>query len=54
MSKYTLATKVSRELKKINREIDLKILRGESYRREARRHKSLLSLRKSFSLISIF
>ncbi|MBP7006703.1 MAG: hypothetical protein QG644_65 [Patescibacteria group bacterium] len=33
---------IERELQKINQEIDLKILRGEDYRKEARDHKLLL------------
>ena len=33
---------VERQLDKINKEIDLKIIRGEEYLREAREHKMLL------------
>jgi hypothetical protein len=33
---------IERELERINRVIDLKILRGEEYRKEARDHKLLL------------
>ena len=33
---------IEREIQKINKRIDLKILRGEDYKREARDHKLLL------------
>lgn len=43
MSKYKIVTTIQKELAKINERIDMKILRGESYRQEARQHKALLS-----------
>jgi hypothetical protein len=43
MTKHIAAIALQEELKKINKEIDVKIIRGKSYSREARRHKSLLS-----------
>jgi hypothetical protein len=59
MSKYNVASALQKELRKINQEIDQKIISGRSYYREARRHKSLLSQlsrvrRGSFSLLSFF
>lgn len=42
MSKYELRKTVQRQLKELNWKIDMKILRGISYREEARRHKILL------------
>jgi hypothetical protein len=43
MSKYRLSKIVQAEINKLNQEIDLKIIRGQSYKKEARRHKFLLS-----------
>ena len=43
MSKITLEKTIRAELHKINDIIDLKILKGLSYRREALRHRFLLS-----------
>lgn len=43
MSKNQFKHNVDRELKKLNETIDMKILRGVSYRYEARKHKALLS-----------
>ncbi len=43
MSKYILEKNIKSELKKINDVIDLKIVRGISYRREALRHRFLLN-----------
>ena len=42
MSK-TLINTIHAELDRINEAIDLKIIRGQSYAKEARRHKFLLS-----------
>lgn len=42
MSK-TLINTIHTELDRINETIDLKIIRGQSYSKEARRHKFLLS-----------
>ncbi len=43
MSKITLANNIRKEIKKLNREIDMKIIKGLPYRAEARRHKFLVS-----------
>lgn len=43
MSKSQLRTFIEQELDKLNQRIDLKILEGESFRRDAARHKLLLS-----------
>ncbi len=43
MSKYQTLSTIHKELKKINTQIDHKILKGVSYNREARVHKALLS-----------
>ena len=42
MSQAQYLKMLEREIQKINRKIDLKILAGESYRKEARDHKLLL------------
>ena len=41
MSKYTLIKTIQMELEKINQDIDLKIIKGYNYKKEARRHKFL-------------
>ncbi len=43
MSKQKLITTIHTELEKINEQIDLKIIQGLEYKREARRHKFLVS-----------
>ena len=43
MSKYQILSTIHKELKKVNNEIDYKILRGVAYNREARIHKALLA-----------
>jgi hypothetical protein len=43
MSKYRLSKIIQAEINKLNEEIDLRIIRGLSYKTEARRHKFLLS-----------
>ena len=43
MSKKKLFHAVSRELAKINEQIDNKIIKGVSYRQDATRHKMLMS-----------
>jgi hypothetical protein len=43
MSKITLAHNLRKEIKKLNREIDMKIIKGLPYKAEARRHKFLVS-----------
>jgi len=42
MSQKQYLKSVEREIQKINQKIDLKIIRGEDYSREARDHKLLL------------
>jgi len=42
MSQREYLKTVEKEIQRINRIIDLKILRGEEYKREARDHKLLL------------
>jgi hypothetical protein len=42
MSKIVLEKNIQAELKRINDIIDLKIIKGESYKREALRHRFLL------------
>jgi hypothetical protein len=41
MSKHQIVRELRREISKLNRIIDLAIIRGVSYRDEARRHKFL-------------
>jgi len=43
MSKYRLSKIVQAEINKLNQIIDLKIIKGESYKKESRRHKFLIS-----------
>jgi hypothetical protein len=43
MSNIILEKKIREELKKVNDIIDMKILRGLSYKREALRHRFLLN-----------
>lgn len=43
MSKIRTIYKISREIKKLNHDIDLKIIKGLPYRAEARRHRFLAS-----------
>jgi hypothetical protein len=43
MSKHQIVKELRREISKLNRIIDLAIIRGVSYRDEARRHKFLVS-----------
>jgi hypothetical protein len=43
MSKHKIVSKIYKELKKVNEDIDQRILEGRSYRKEARYHRSLLS-----------
>lgn len=42
MSKNKLIKTIQNQIEKINDTIDIKIIRGESYRKEALRHKFLL------------
>lgn len=41
MSRYTLIKEIQMELERLNSIIDLKIIRGASYRRESQRHRFL-------------
>ncbi len=43
MNKYTSQKFIAEELKKINKVIDLKIIRGESYKKESARHRALIA-----------
>jgi hypothetical protein len=43
MSKQQAIRVIRSEIARLNQQIDLKIIRGVSYRREALRHKSLMS-----------
>lgn len=43
MSKSQIKSAIEGELRRLNETIDMKIVRGLSYREEARRHKALLS-----------
>jgi DNA polymerase elongation subunit (family B) len=43
MSKIKLVHNLRKEIKKLNSEIDLKIIKGLPYKAEARRHKFLVS-----------
>jgi hypothetical protein len=62
MRKMTIMFAIRRELNSINKRIDFKIIKGESYERESRKHKNLMlqlrrleseaSLARTFSLAS--
>ena len=43
MSEMQSYTKLKKEIKKLNKNIDLKIIKGLPYKAEARRHKFLVS-----------
>ena len=49
MSSNTFKKAIERELQKLNEEIDNKIVKGISYIKESRRHKSLLKQLDHFS-----
>lgn len=44
MSKKTLLRTISEELEYINQKIDMKVIKGVSYKAEAKRHKLLVSM----------
>ena len=44
MSKEKLITTLSREIAELNEQIDMKVIRGISYKNESRRHKLLVSM----------
>mgnify|MGYP007002413928 CR=1 FL=1 len=62
MRKMTLMFAIRREINSLNKRIDLKIVRGESYEKESRKHKNLMlqlrrleseaSLARTFALAS--
>ena len=54
MSKFILEKKIQTELKKINSIIDVKIIEGVSYRREALRHRFLLNRLSDLHRLSKF
>ena len=66
MSSHTFKKTIESELRKLNEDIDVKIVKGLSYIKESRRHKFLLKqlnsfsrhnnswLQKSFNLVSTF
>lgn len=54
MSKFILEKKIQAELRKINDVIDLKIVKGVSYRREALRHRFLLNRLSDLHRLSRF
>jgi hypothetical protein len=43
MSKTTLAKTIKKEIETLNWNIDMKIIRGVSYKQDARRHKFLIA-----------
>ena len=49
MSKHQTIKTILHELDKLNQEIDIRIIRGVSYIREARRHKFLMAQLKRLS-----
>ncbi len=49
MSKEKLIRTINRELVEINEMIDLKVIKGASYRAEAKRHKLLVSMLNDIS-----
>lgn len=54
MRRMTFMFSIRKEIKKLNERIDRKIIKGESYDREAQRHKDLvLQLRKLESEASL-
>ena len=54
MSKFVLERKIQVELRKINEIIDFKIIQGQSYRREALRHRFLLNRLSDLHRLSRF
>jgi len=54
MSKFILEKKIQVELRKINEVIDFKIIQGQSYRREALRHRFLLNRLSDLHRLSRF
>jgi folate-dependent phosphoribosylglycinamide formyltransferase PurN len=53
MSKYRFVREVKRELKQLNADIDLLIIKGRSYRHLAQRHKFLTKELRSLNSRSI-
>ncbi len=54
MSTYKKLVTIKKEIARLNDIIDRKILRGVSYREEARRHKFLISERRALTQASFF
>jgi hypothetical protein len=54
MSQKQYLKLIEREIQEINKRIDMKILQGESYRKEARDHKLLLKKVRYHSRRSFF
>ena len=54
MSKEQYLKIINKELQKVNKKIDVKIIRGEEYFREAREHKMLLRKARQFQGQSFF
>jgi hypothetical protein len=44
MSKEKLITTINREIEDLNEQIDWKVIKGMPYKREAKRHKLLVSM----------
>ncbi|MCX6755468.1 MAG: hypothetical protein NT068_02930 [Candidatus Nomurabacteria bacterium] len=49
MSKEQYLKIINKELQKVNKKIDVKIVKGEQYFREAREHKMLLRKARQFN-----
>lgn len=49
MSAEKIVKEISQELERVNEEIDIRIIKGMPYKREAKRHKLLLSMLNGFS-----
>ncbi len=54
MSKDQYIVALERELTKLNKQIDLKIIRGENYSFESRKHKMLKEISKKYKKPTFF
>ncbi len=54
MSKHQVIRTLRHEISRLNREIDMRIIRGLSYRRESLRHKMLTSQLQRLTRQSMF
>jgi len=54
MSQKQYLKMLEKEIKKVNRKIDEKIMRGEEYRKEARDHKLMLRRMRYFTRQNFF